>query len=252
MGAVTQRRSIAKKSITSTPVVVPIPWTPLDSGILAAWYDPSDDANLIFSGAEIIGATDLSGNGLNMGITGVGTLLRGTINGVQSIAHNSENRALSRAAFTAAGGYFCTFDSDVDTGYMPLAAGNNTTHYDAFALSGNASTLTASGVTRANLYADGVALAALPTRGQIYTAFTGKRILYAQTDLPGAWTAISPFGYNNLAIYALSGQEGEVIFLTSVPITAMRQKFEGYLAHKWGMAGNLDAAHPYKITAPTV
>ena len=31
-----------------------------------------------------------------------------------------------------------------------------------------------------------------------------------------------------------------------------RQKVEGYLAHKWGVAGNLPANHPYKASAPTV
>ena len=29
-----------------------------------------------------------------------------------------------------------------------------------------------------------------------------------------------------------------------------RQKIEGYLAHKWGLAANLPADHPYKTEAP--
>ena len=29
-------------------------------------------------------------------------------------------------------------------------------------------------------------------------------------------------------------------------------KIEGYKAHKWGLTGSLDGAHPYKTTAPTV
>jgi hypothetical protein len=33
---------------------------------------------------------------------------------------------------------------------------------------------------------------------------------------------------------------------------AERQKFEGYLAHRWGCQANLDAAHPYLTTAPVV
>lgn len=32
--------------------------------------------------------------------------------------------------------------------------------------------------------------------------------------------------------------------------TATVQTFEGYLAHKWGVTGNLPAGHPYKTTAP--
>lgn len=33
--------------------------------------------------------------------------------------------------------------------------------------------------------------------------------------------------------------------------TAVRQKIEGYLAHKWGLEGSLPADHPYKAAAPT-
>jgi hypothetical protein len=29
-----------------------------------------------------------------------------------------------------------------------------------------------------------------------------------------------------------------------------RQKIEGYLAHKWGLSGNLDGGHPYRSNAP--
>ena len=31
---------------------------------------------------------------------------------------------------------------------------------------------------------------------------------------------------------------------------ATRQKVEGYLAHKWGLSGNLPSNHPYKIGHP--
>lgn len=33
--------------------------------------------------------------------------------------------------------------------------------------------------------------------------------------------------------------------------TAAREKLEGYMAHKWGLEANLDAAHPYKSAPPT-
>jgi hypothetical protein len=32
---------------------------------------------------------------------------------------------------------------------------------------------------------------------------------------------------------------------------ATRQKYEGYLAHKTSLAGNLPAGHPYKSAPPT-
>jgi hypothetical protein len=43
----------------------------------------------------------------------------------------------------------------------------------------------------------------------------------------------------------------EVIIVSSSPTTIVRQKIEGYLAHKWGLTANLPADHPYKTVEPT-
>ena len=48
------------------------------------------------------------------------------------------------------------------------------------------------------------------------------------------------------------GAIGEVICVLGDLSTEGRQLFEGYLAHKWGLAANLPAGHPYKSDAPTV
>jgi hypothetical protein len=45
------------------------------------------------------------------------------------------------------------------------------------------------------------------------------------------------------------GSVGEVVVLLSYNLED-RQKIEGYLAHKWGLAGSLPANHPYKSAAP--
>jgi hypothetical protein len=42
----------------------------------------------------------------------------------------------------------------------------------------------------------------------------------------------------------------EIIILNSNASTTTRQKIEGYLAHKWGLTGNLPSDHPYKTGAP--
>ena len=42
----------------------------------------------------------------------------------------------------------------------------------------------------------------------------------------------------------------EVIFIDAQLGAADRQKIEGYLAHKWGLAASLPAEHPYKDAAP--
>ncbi|MDP7401494.1 MAG: hypothetical protein QF351_06250, partial [Phycisphaerales bacterium] len=53
--------------------------------------------------------------------------------------------------------------------------------------------------------------------------------------------------YNNGQ--ALNGHIGELIVMNTVLSTAGRQAMEGYLAHKWGLAGSLPNSHLYKSSA---
>jgi hypothetical protein len=48
------------------------------------------------------------------------------------------------------------------------------------------------------------------------------------------------------------GDLAEVLIASDGTDTGTRQKLEGYLAHKWGLAGSLPAGHPYKSKAPTM
>ena len=66
-------------------------------------------------------------------------------------------------------------------------------------------------------------------------------------------------GFDLIALIGRSGglvgpiasyRVGEIIWLSGVPSDEDRQKIEGYLAHKWGLAGNLPSDHPYKHAAP--
>lgn len=43
---------------------------------------------------------------------------------------------------------------------------------------------------------------------------------------------------------------GKMMEILAVPTTTDRAKIEGYLAHKWGLTGNLNGSHPYKTNAP--
>ena len=50
---------------------------------------------------------------------------------------------------------------------------------------------------------------------------------------------------------SFNGAFSEVLFFASNLSATDRQKVEGYLAHKWNLAGNLPSDHPYKSAAPT-
>jgi uncharacterized repeat protein (TIGR02543 family) len=49
----------------------------------------------------------------------------------------------------------------------------------------------------------------------------------------------------------LGAKLGEIIICTGTLGQADREKFEGYLAHKWGLPANLPASHPHKSNFPT-
>jgi hypothetical protein len=50
---------------------------------------------------------------------------------------------------------------------------------------------------------------------------------------------------------SLLGKIYEIIEIPTIDAT-IRQKAEGYLAHKWGLTANLPSDHPYKTNPPTV
>tara|TARA_R110002012_G_scaffold26559_6_gene86057 strand:+ start:1433 stop:3184 length:1752 start_codon:yes stop_codon:yes gene_type:complete len=46
--------------------------------------------------------------------------------------------------------------------------------------------------------------------------------------------------------------DGNILEIIAVTSTTDREKIEGYLAHKWGLTGDLPASHIYRINAPTL
>ena len=50
----------------------------------------------------------------------------------------------------------------------------------------------------------------------------------------------------------LNGYIAEIVLCAGAHDAGTRQKLEGYLAHKWGLAANLPADHPNKNAAPTL
>jgi hypothetical protein len=72
----------------------------------------------------------------------------------------------------------------------------------------------------------------------------------------GAWTSslslsggyqVGRFPGDN---HYLHGAVGELLVIAGTVDTATRQRIEGYLAHKWGVAGSLPTDHPHRTTPP--
>lgn len=75
----------------------------------------------------------------------------------------------------------------------------------------------------------------------------GTQIFTTGTNTVGLATA--PQLGRSLTQY-FTGDIAEIVMMNGIN-TTNRDKVEGYLAHKWGLTGILDAGHPYKTTAPT-
>jgi len=57
-------------------------------------------------------------------------------------------------------------------------------------------------------------------------------------------------GYLNGSIGWLNGYIAELVIFNAKLSDADRERVEGYMAHKWGLAGDLPATHPYKYGPP--
>ena len=82
----------------------------------------------------------------------------------------------------------------------------------------------------------------------IYTMYRDGTSIYSTT---GNFTFEDNITALNYGGRNLKGWIAETILLDDIPSQEERQKIEGYLAHKWGLAASLPADHPYKNAVPT-
>ena len=79
---------------------------------------------------------------------------------------------------------------------------------------------------------------------------TNNYLAGTATAVGGAAQPWSVGRFGDYTGWYLGGNIAEIVVLLSAASTADRQKIEGYLAHKWGLAAGLPSGHPYKSTAP--
>lgn len=246
-------------TVTVTPASQEELWTPAYI-TTAQWLDASDTETVTTSGSTPTEIADKSGNGRNATGNSTGTYVADSQNGLHAV-HLADSSFLS--SFSLPAGDFSFFFSiapatasaagtlrylqDTQTGRLILAqlcdAADPRTHvgyydgawkYIAAAESGaqilNFDLQSAGAV----IYRDGVSIG------------SGA---YSQTAIGGTTRLFC--GYTGGANFA-DGKFFERILIQGAVDTATRQKIEGYLAHKWGLAASLPTDHPYKTAAPTV
>lgn len=80
---------------------------------------------------------------------------------------------------------------------------------------------------------------------RISTRVQGTSALSMSSSLPAL------FANASTGAQFLEGALSEFIMVLGSMTSTVKQKLEGYLAHKWGLTANLPSDHPYKIVGPT-
>lgn len=243
-------------------------WAPSAlSSSLVLWLDANDASTIVLNGSAVSQWNDKSGNNLNaVQNTAASQPTYSTTawaNTQPAIVFSSTaGRHMNFAGFSA-GTYdlFSVFKHDgvlaSTFGFWRNSAANTFLPLAANA-SGTGTRLT--GATADNTvfgYSNGRATAvSVPADGAsmrqaywtICTAANGLLLRFASVPVANA-ADIDRIGFSSIS-YGIQGPVCEIVAITSSTAAADKQKLEGYLAWKWGLAENLPVAHPYKTGAP--
>jgi hypothetical protein len=282
-GTLTLSLTLTTAAGTSAPRTVTVakstPWIPADLGpALALWFDADDPATLTLDGASVSQWRDKSGNGRHLSQGSAArrpTLTPGVLNGKPAILLDGVNDFLSASGVGAAGvanvsflivmRYITASEADIVIGIGTNPATSRTTR-DLFRAPG--SSLQSFG-TYANDAFGNIATDVGGAHHIFEAVQDGRNVRFWRTGEPGSPQPIAmpsdplPIGVDAITIGgSISPSDGsgpvqpthatfaEVVVSYSAISDTDRQRLEGYLAHKWGLAGSLPAGHPWKAAAP--
>lgn len=238
-------------------------WTPADlaSVTLNTWLDAQDAASITKDGSNKVSAwADKSGNGNNatQGTSALQPLYQAAdtdLNGYPSIGPTGADERLGFASpimiddwtFDGRFGFEINlFGQTVSIGTAPQGAiyagiWQTATHGGDNLFWKNGVNFTSQGGSTQEPTAGGIFLAT-------YVNSAGENNLGKLTS------DTTPQQLFNRAdgTRAYDGQLGELVLFDGTISTDDRQKLEGYMAHRWGYASELDAGHPYKSAPPYV
>lgn len=254
------------------PPPPPSAWAPDDEASIDVWLDPSDSSSFTESGNEVSTVTEKASGytvtvtgPLDTGLTTINDLNVWTSDGVNSgqglsiagVSYSEDMIFLivsktSSASFPSSQSALATLSSSPNRGrlfqatnannfaprYTPIDSGmgsgffydstnrKNETHIFQASLLGSSDSL--------DLFVDGV------VSPDGVSDFTNTLNTTGTLKILG----------DESGIRRISGDLGEVLKFDTNS-SSVRQKAEGYLAHKWGVEGNLAVDHPYKSAPPS-
>ena len=256
------------------------PWSPASSITAAAWFDASDTGSYTLSGSNVTAVTDKKGNATVTvnGTPNVSTTLNSkntfTFVPIEDFTTNEFTQASSGNHWAIGVMQWNTRNDSQDSFWSTettsspkrdYAISAGTSNFDGeLDLDGLSSNRISSTIGNKQDFDSGIAQNTWVILVAIFNK-TGNQIA-VRVDGDNAFTPVNDYDnslqsnmdlrfFRNRANERMGGKMAEFFSVASIPGTGGTditdvQKAEGYLAHKWGLAGNLPSGHPYKNSAP--
>ena len=263
-------------------------WDPSDSVTTSFHIDAADTSSYSLSGSNVSSITDKAGN-FSITVNGTPTRVSSALNSlnVWDFSGSSEDFTTSDEQNVTDGsgnhwaiGVFLadTVDDTQDSFYSfenntvssgskkdyAVSAGNSSAFNGELDLDGLSSNRISSTIGNLQAFDSAVTLDAFHIVGTIFNS-TGNQIS-TRVDGADAFTPVNDYDRSinqkqdvrimrNRANERLDGRVAEFFVVGALPGTGGTditefQKAEGYLAHKWGLTGNLPSDHPFKNISP--
>lgn len=250
------------------------PWTPTQLGSsLALWLDAADASTVILNGSTVSQWSDKSGNGRHAsqgtaanqptytasafaGKTGLTFGGNQVLIGASPELANQTNLNFFGVSIITSRTYSVGFGSGGPAATLGIRwglFGNGANVPDGIGWAGDSSTPLGNGLLLPVSTPFQSSYIKTPTSWNVFLNGTVISNSIADTTFPtGTYNVRIGAEMTTPLVYAASAVYGEFVITIGALSTADRQRVEGYLAHKWGLAGNLPIDHPYKTTPPTV
>lgn len=263
-------------------------WDPSDSVTTSFHIDAADTSSYSLSGSDVSSITDKAGN-FSITVNGTPTRVSSALNSlnVWDFSGSSEDFTTSDEQNVTDGsgnhwaiGVFLadTISDNQDSFYSfenntvssgskrdyAVSAGNSSAFNGELDLDGLSSNRISSTIGNLQAFDSAVTLDAFHIVGTIFNK-TGNQIS-TRVDGADAFTPVNDYDRSinqkqdvrimrNRANERLDGRVAEFFVVGALPGTGGTditefQKAEGYLAHKWGLTGNLPSDHPFKNVSP--
>ena len=262
-------------------------WEPTDSITTSFHIDAADTSSYSLSGSTVTAVTDKASN-FTISVDGTPTRVTSGLNGLnvwdfsgsESLITSDEQAVTDGSGNHWAIGVFLAdrVDDNQDSFYSfenntvssgskrdyAVSSGNASAFNGELDLDGLSSNRISTTIGNKQDFDSGVSLDAFHLVGTIFNK-TGNQIS-TRVDGANAFTPVNDYDNSintnqdirimrNRANEKFDGRVAEFFVVGALPGTGGTnisdfEKAEGYLAHKWGLTGNLPSDHPFKNVAP--